>query len=567
MSDSTDEKKLEGVETIKLESNYLRGTIAEGLQDPLTGSIAESDTQLTKYHGIYQQDDRDLRSERRKQKLEPHYQFMVRVRVPGGVCTSEQWLRMDELAHLQANGTLKLTTRQAFQFHGILKRDLKNNIADINKACMDTIAACGDVNRNVMSSVNPHESPAHAEVIEWAQKISDHLTPQTSAYHEIWMDKKLVAGGAPDEEPIYGKTYLPRKFKIAMAIPPQNDSDVYANDLGFIAIVEDGKLVGFNVSVGGGMGMTHNEEETYPRLADVIGFITLDKVLETAETVVKIQRDHGDRTNRKHARFKYTIDDRGIEWFIEEMETRMGWKLEEPRPVHFERNGDQYGWLKGVDDKWYLTVFIEGGRVVDTDDFPMMTGLREIAKIHKGDFRLTGNQGLVIGGITDKARPAIEKLLKKYKLADSHIQSGLRLNAIACVAFPTCGLAMAESERYLPKLIDKLDVILKRVGLEDEPIVIRMTGCPNGCGRPYLGEIGFVGKAPGKYNLYLGAGFVGDRLNKLYRENINEEQILSELDPIIERFAKEKEDGECFGDFVIRAGYVKATPCGKEFHA
>lgn len=567
MSDSADRPKLEGVEFIKEESNFLRGTIAEGLEDRLTGALAESDTQLTKYHGIYQQDDRDLRSERRKQKLEPLFQFMVRVRVPGGVCTPEQWLRMDELAHSHANGTLKLTTRQAFQFHGILKRNLKSNIAEINRACLDTIAACGDVNRNVMSSVNPHASHGHQEVIDWARKISDHLTPQTGAYHEIWLDKKKVAGGLTDEEPIYGKTYLPRKFKTAMAIPPQNDTDIYSQDMGFIAIVEEEKLVGFNVSVGGGMGMTHGDTKTYPRVADVIGFVTPDQVLQVSEEIVKVQRDHGDRTNRKHARLKYTIDDRGVEWFVEELESRLGWKMAEPRPVFFERNGDQYGWLQGVDGKWYLTLFIQGGRVLDTDDYPMMTGLREIAKIHKGDFRLTGNQNVMIGGIADADRPAIEGLLKKYKLADSHFQTGLRLNSMACVAFPTCGLAMAEAERYLPQLLDKLDAVMKRVGLEHEPIVIRMTGCPNGCARPYLGEIGFVGKAPGKYNLYLGAGFVGDRLNKLYRENINEEQILSELEPILERFANEKEAGERFGDFVIRAGYVKETPCGMEFHA
>lgn len=561
------QEKLEEVEIIKDKSNFLRGTIVEGLQDPLTGSIATSDTQLTKFHGIYQQDDRDLRSERRKQKLEPFFSFMIRVRVPGGICSPEQWLAMDALAHSHANGTLKLTTRQAFQLHGVVKRKLKSTMQGINQSLLDTIAACGDVNRNVMGGVNPYESPAHEEVYEWTKKISAHLTPQTGAYHEIWLDGEKIESSLEDVEPIYGKTYLPRKFKMTTVIPPRNDVDVYSQDVGFIAIVEEGKLLGFDVTVGGGMGMTHGDEATYPRIADLIGFVTPDQVLQLSEEIVKIQRDNGCRTNRKHARLKYTIDDRGIEWFVEELETRLGWKLQEPKPFSFDSNGDHYGWVKGTDGKWHITLYIQNGRVLDTEDFPMMTGLREISKVHKGDFRLTGNQNVLIGGIADEDKAEIEALLKKYKLADSHHQTGLRLNSMACVAFPTCGLAMAESERYLPSLIDKLDVIMKDAGLEDDPIVIRMTGCPNGCARPYLGEIGFVGKAPGKYNLYLGASFVGDRLNKLYKENIGEEEILAELDPMIHRYADEREEGESFGDFVIRAGIIKATTEGKNFHA
>ncbi|MCB1069748.1 MAG: assimilatory sulfite reductase (NADPH) hemoprotein subunit [Kiritimatiellae bacterium] len=556
------------VERIKDRSHYLRGTIVESLADPLTGAIAESDTQLIKFHGSYQQDDRDIRDERRKQKLEPLYSFMIRVRVPGGVCTPAQWLTMDALARTYANGSIRLTTRQAFQVHGVLKRNLKATIREINETLMDTIAACGDVNRNVMCNPNPYQSPLHHEVYEVARQISAHFTPQTTAYHEIWLDKKLVAGGErKDEEPIYGKHYLPRKFKTAVAIPPHNDVDIFANDLGLIAIEENGKLAGFNLTVGGGMGMTHGEPETYPRLADILGFVTPDQVLAVAEQIVTVQRDYGDRTNRKHARLKYTIDDRGIQWFREEVERRLGWKLAKARPFAFSGNGDVYGWLQSPDGKWHLTLFIQNGRIIDREGAPMMTGLREIAAIHDGDFRLTGNQNLMLANISPKKKPVIEKLLKKYNLHDTDRQTGLRLNAMACVAFPTCGLAMAESERYLPSLIDKLDVVMKEAGLEQDPIVIRMTGCPNGCARPYLGEIGFVGKAPGRYNLYLGAGFAGDRLNKLYQENVNEQQILEILTPLLHRYGKERKPGEKFGDFVIRKKIVRATREGKDFHA
>ena len=560
------EKRVE-VERIKDASNYLRGTLVKSLQDPLTGALAEDDTQLSKYHGIYQQDDRDLRDERRKQKLEPHYQFLVRIRVPGGVCTPTQWLEVDRIANTWCNPAIRLTTRQAYQLHGIVKRDLKKTIAEINDALLDTIAACGDVNRNVMCNPNPYQSSLHKEVYEYARRLNEHLTPRTTAYHEIWLDEELLSSTRRDEEPIYGKHYLPRKFKIAIAIPPSNDVDIFANDLGFIAIAEDDHLTGFNVTVGGGLSMTHGETETYPRLADVIGYCPKNKTLQVAEEIVKIQRDFGDRTNRKHARFKYTIDDRGVDWLKFELNQRLGWNLEAPRSFTFEHSGDRYGWIEGANDTWHHTLFIQNGRILDTEDTPMMTGLREIAKVHCGDFRLTANQNLIIGQVSAKKKPVIEALLKKYQLADSHLQSGLRLNAMACVAFPTCGLAMAESERYLPSLIDKLDIIMKEAGLENEAILLRMTGCPNGCARSSLGEIGFIGKAPGKYNLYLGAGYQGQRLNKLYRENINEEQILTELTPILHRYAREREPGERFGDFVIKAGYVKEVLAGKDFHA
>jgi sulfite reductase (NADPH) hemoprotein beta-component len=568
MTDITPEQlaKQAEVERIKEASNYLRGTLSESLQDPLTGALAEDDTQLCKYHGIYQQDDRDLRDERRRQKLEPRYQFMARIRMPGGICTPTQWLEVDRIANTWCNNSIRLTTRQTVQLHGIVKRNLKKTIAEINAALLDTIAACGDVNRNVMCNPNPQQSRLHAEVYEYARRISEHLTPRTTAYHEIWLDEELLSSSRQDEEPIYGKRYLPRKFKIAVAIPPSNDVDIFANDLGFIAIAEDDHLLGFNVSAGGGLSMTHGEPETYPRLADVIGYCPKNKALQVAEEIVTIQRDFGDRTQRKHARFKYTIEDRGIDWLKFELNRRLGWSMEPPRPFVFEHSGDRYGWVEGANDTWHYTLVVQNGRIFDTEVHPMMTGLREIAKVHDGDFRFTANQNLMIGQVSSKRKPVIDELLEKYQMSGGQ-QTALRLNSMACVALPTCGLAMAESERYFPSLLDKLDVAVRQAGLADDPILIRMTGCPNGCARSVLAEIGFIGKAPGKYNLYLGGGFYGQRLNKLYRENINEEQIINELTPILQRYAREREPGQRFGDFVIKAGYVEEVVAGRDFHA
>ncbi len=557
------------VEDIKRRSDYLRGTLTESLKDRITGSISEDDNRLMKFHGSYMQDDRDLRNERNKQKLEPAYQFMVRVRAAGGVVTPEQWLMMDRIAHKYANGTIRLTTRQSFQLHGVIKWNMKSLIQEVNKELLSTLAACGDVNRNVMCNPNPYQSEVHEQVYEWARKISDHLDPRTRAYHEIWLDEEKVVDSrdGEEQEPIYGPVYLPRKFKIGIAVPPSNDVDVFSQDLGLIAIHENGKLLGFNVAVGGGMGMTHGDPKTYPQLARVIGFITPEQAVDLAEKTVTIQRDYGDRSVRKHARFKYTIDDRGIEWFVEELEKRLGWKLQEARSYHFDHNGDRYGWVKGSNNKWHFTLFIQNGRVKDEDGYRLLTGLREIAKIHTGDFRLTGNQNLIIGNVSSQKKKKIEQLIEAHGLTDGAAYSALRRNSMACVALPTCGLAMAESERYLPTLLDKLELILDEAGLRDDEIVIRMTGCPNGCARPALAELSFIGKAPGKYNMYLGGGFAGHRLNKLYRENIGEAEILGELRPIFNRYAKERLEGEHFGDFCIRAEYVKAVHSGLDFHA
>ncbi|MFZ7944452.1 assimilatory sulfite reductase (NADPH) hemoprotein subunit [Neobacillus sp. 19] len=556
------------VERIKDESNYLRGTLKEVMQDRISAGIPDDDNRLMKHHGSYLQDDRDLRNERQKQKLEPAYQFMLRVRLPGGVAAPNQWLVMDELAEKYGNGTLKLTTRETFQMHGILKWNMKNTIQEIHASLLDTIAACGDVNRNVMCASNPYQSEIHAEVYEWSKKLSDDLLPRTRAYHEVWLDEEKVAGTPEVEEiePMYGRTYLPRKFKIGIAVPPSNDIDVFSQDLGFIAIVEDSKLIGFNIAIGGGMGMTHGDTATYPQVAKVIGFCKTEQLYEVAEKTITIQRDYGNRSERKNARFKYTVDRLGLETVKEELENRLGWKLSEAKPYHFDHNGDRYGWVKGIQGRWHFTLFVEGGRVTDYDHVQLKTGLREIAKIHTGDFHLTANQNVIIANVSSQKKKKINELIEKYGLTDGMHVTALRRNSMACVALPTCGLAMAEAERYLPVLINKIEEIVDESGLREEDITIRMTGCPNGCARHALGEIGFIGKAPGKYNMYLGAAHDGSRLSKMYRENIGEAEILKELSVILPRYAKERQEGEHFGDFVIRAEIVKATTDGTNFH-
>jgi len=539
------------VEGIKQRSNYLRGTILEGLADGTSGALAADDTQLAKFHGFYQQDDRDIRNERMRQKLEPSYSFMIRVRVPGGIATPAHWLALDALARKYADNTLRLTTRQAFQFHGVTKGNLKKTIRAINDSLLDTIAACGDVNRNVMCSPLADKSAVHRAAYEAATAISEHLTPRTRAYHEIWLDGEKVESTA-DVEPIYGATYLPRKFKIAVAIPPSNDVDVYSQDLGFIAIEKNGELIGFNVTAGGGMGMTHGEPETYPRVADVIGYCTIDQAVEVAEQVVALQRDFGDRCNRKNARLKYTIADRGLKWFCEELNGRLGFVLAEPRKFAFLSRGDTIGWSKNLHGQWDLTVFIPSGRIKNSGDQQVLDGLLAIAQLHRGDFRLTPNQNLIVSGVDAADKPAIEKLALKHGVTARQHTTPLRQQALACVAFPTCGQAMAEAERILPELSERLEAVLAKHDLTEEPISFRITGCPNGCARPYLAEIGLVGKAPGRYNLFLGGSADGARLNRLAHENLDESRILQVLDDLLARFAANRRDGESFGDFADR---------------
>lgn len=564
MNNSIDWTVLSEVEKLKYDSNYLRGTLLESLADPVTAAIAAGDTQISKFHGLYQQFDRDLEKERKRQKLEPAFSFLIRVRMPGGLISPKQWLQMDYLSETYANNTLKLTTRQAFQLHGVIKSKLKTTLQGINEVLLDTIAACGDVNRNVMSHPNPAESGLHAEIYETAKQISEHLLPSTTAYHEIWLDKHIIADSKEVIEPIYGDRYLPRKFKIALVLPPYNDSDVFSQDLGFIAIVEKNIIIGYNVIVGGGMGTTFGMPETYPRLATEIGFCEVNKVIEVAEKIVLVQRDYGNRQNRKLSRLKYTIDSRGVDWFKNELFKYTGYSLAASKPYKFTRNGDRLGWKKGTDNKWSYTLFVEGGRVIDKNGINLKSALRQIAQKIKGSFILTGNQNLIIAGLNDKEKKQTIIILSENGALNENY-SGIRSNSIACVALNTCGLAFAEAERYLPTLISKIEAILAEYGILDNEIVIRMTGCPNGCGRPYLAEIGFVGKSEGYYNLYLGGNFIGTRLNTLYKETISETEILETLKPIIKDYAENREKNEYFGDFVIRKKYVTETKSGKEF--
>ena len=552
-------------EYIKEASDYLHGTLADGLREEITGAIVEDDAQLVKFHGMYLQDDRDLRAERTRKKMEKAFAFMIRVRIPGGVLTPAQWLALDQVARDYGNGSMRLTTRQTVQLHRVIKANLKPTLKAIDAVLLSSIAACGDVNRNVMCNPNPYQSHAHAAAIELARKISKHLEPRTSAYREIWLDGERIAGGEEEVvEPIYGKTYMPRKFKTVVALPPSNDVDVFAQDLGFIAILDaQNEVAGWNVTVGGGMGMTHGEPDTYPRVADVLGFCRTEDALAVAEAVVTVQRDWGDRVNRKHARLKYTIEDRGLDNFREQVERRSGVELDPPQPFSFTSTGDRYGWTEGPTS--HLTLYIESGRVRDfVSGAQMLTGLRLIASLHDGDFRITPNQNLVIANVAEPKRAEIERIASDHGLLAP--RSGLRRNSMACVALPTCGLALAESERYLPDLVLALEERLATHGIEKDDIVIRMTGCPNGCARPYLAEIGLVGRGPGRYNLYLGAAYDGSRLSKLYREDLDHAGIVSVLDPVFAAYAAKRHDGERFGEFVIRAGFVARSGNGRDFH-
>ncbi len=565
MPTDTPEDKRARNEHIKEASGLLRGTLAEGLLRNATGAISEDDGQLVKFHGMYLQDDRDLRAERTKKKMEKAFSFMIRLRIPGGVVSPQQWLILDDIARTYANGTLRATTRQTFQYHGVIKSNLKRAMRAIDGALLDTIAACGDVNRNVLAATNPVQTGAHRAALDLGRRISDELLPKTGAWREIWLDGERVVG-AEEDEPVYGRTYLPRKFKTVVAVPPSNEVDIFAHDLGFIAILDErGTLEGWNVTVGGGMGMTHGEPETFPRLADVMLFCEPDWAVRVAEAVMTVQRDWGDRTNRKAARLKYTIERHGLAAFRAEVEKRVGRSFAEPRPFSFTDNGDRYGWSEGEGGRQNLTLFIENGRIKDAEGGPrMLSGLRRIAEIHDGEFRLTGNQNVIVANVAPEKRAEIEALVAEYGLTAS--AGPVRRNAMACVALPTCGLALAESERYLPDLITLLEARMASHGLGDDEITLRMTGCPNGCARPYIAEIGFVGRGPGRYHLYLGAAFDGSRLSKLYAEDVDQDGILAALDPLFAAYARTRRPGERFGDFVIRAGYIARTDAGRHFH-
>jgi sulfite reductase (NADPH) hemoprotein beta-component len=556
-------KPLAANETIKSNSHLLRGSIASDLTDTSTGAISDDNGQLTKFHGLYLQDDRDLRIALKKAGKEKAFSFMLRVRLPGGRCTPAQWLVLDSLADRVANQSLRLTTRQTFQFHGVLKGNLKPLIKGMHEVLLDSIAACGDVNRNVMAPPNPERSAVLQEVYDHARAWSEFALPKTRAYHEIWLDDEKVAGGEPEIEPMYGATYLPRKFKTGFALPPSNDVDIFSQDLGFIAVVESDRLVGYNVVVGGGLGMSHGNEETFPRLADQLGFIKASDVNAVGEAVLTTQRDHGDRTNRKHARLKYTIEDRGLAWFRAEVERRSGVAFGSPRSFSFTSIQDPFGWQRCADGSWFYGLHILSGRIRDADGWLMKSALREIAGIHEGDFRLTPSQNLTISGVTDQKKPLIDSILARHGLASENVRSGLRLNALSCVALPTCGLALAESERALPEFLERFETILEQLGLKHDAISLRITGCPNGCARPYLAEIGFVGRAPGKYALYLGASYQGTRLNRLFAPSVTLDDAVGLLAPVLKRYALERQDNERFGDWCDRV----ILPADATFHS
>ncbi len=554
----SEKNNLSAIEKIKQASDGLRGTIKESLADELTGAIREDDQALIKFHGMYQQDDRDRREERAEKKLDRLYSFMIRLRLPGGFISADKWIAANAIAEDNSTGVIKITTRQTIQLHGIVKSKIKPTISAFNKANLDSIATCGDINRNVTCASHPVQSPLHAEVFAYASKISDLLFPKTKAYYEIWIDDEKIADKNEEIDPLYQDRYLPRKFKIGIGIPPNNEVDVLINDLALIAIIEEGKLQGFNIAIGGGLSATHGNAETYPRLATVIGFAdTEEKILKTIYEVVTVQRDYGNRSDRKLARLKYTVDKLGVEKYKEEVEKRTGFKLEPARPFSFDQRIDYYGWHKASNGLWYYTLFVENGRVLDDEKLAMKTGLLEIAKTKKSNFLFTASQNIIISDVAEADKEAINTILDNFKLIEhTNNASALRKNAIACVALPTCPLALAEAQRYLPDLISKIEPLLDKHELSNEDIVLRMTGCPNGCGRSTAAEIGFIGTAAGKYNLHLGGDNQGLRLNKIYKDNLDEAAILSELDGLFASFKKEKNTNERFGDFAIRKELV-----------
>ncbi|GLT13242.1 assimilatory sulfite reductase (NADPH) hemoprotein subunit [Vibrio algivorus] len=556
-------------ERLKAESNFLRGTIEEDLQNPITGAVTGDNFTLIRFHGMYLQDDRDIRAERAKQKLEPLHTLMVRARLPAGVITPTQWLGVDKWADEHTlYGSIRLTTRQTFQYHGILKPNIKKVHKALNSIGIDSIGTAADMNRNVLCTANPYQSEVHQEAYEWSKRISEHFLPHARGYAEVWLDAEKIDSTVQEEEPILGRTYLPRKFKTTIAIPPLNDVDVHANDLNFVAIEENGKLIGFNVLVGGGLAMTHGDTSTYPRRADDFGFIPVGQTLAFAEAVVTTQRDWGNRSNRKNAKTKYTLDRVGVDVFKAEVEKRAGSKFEPSRPYEFTERGDRIGWSEGIDGKHYLSLFIENGRILDYPGKTLKTGMAELAKVHKGDFRITANQNLIVAGVAADQKELIESIAVAHGLMDAST-SEQRKNSMACVAFPTCPLAMAEAERFLPSFVTEVEGILAKHQLpKEENIILRVTGCPNGCGRAMLAEIGLVGKAPGRYNLHLGGNRSGTRVPKMYKENITDKQILQDIDELVSRWSKERKEKEAFGDFVIRVGIIEEVVISKrDFHA
>jgi len=545
-------RKKSKIEKIKENSDYLRAPLAKEIGND-SDHFGKKTIQVLKFHGTYQQDDRDLREGRDR-----HYIFMIRGRLPGGKMTADQYLALDNIADKYANGTLRVTTRQAFQLHGVIKKDLKDTIQEINDSLITTLGACGDIVRNVMATPAPDIDGRQEQVQEFANELSDILLPATNAYHELWLNGDKVYSGKEEVtngEPLYGHSYLPRKFKVGIALPKDNSIDAHTQDIGLVALFDNqNEIEGFNVIVGGGMGMNHRKENTFPRLGDDLGYVPKDKVVDVVKGIISIQRDQGNRKNRKQARMKYLIHEWGLEKFEKELINRIGFELEPFRELP-EFDLDLYlGWNKQSDGNWFLGVSVENGRIKDEGQLQLKTALRKIAKEFKTGFRLTPNHNVLLTNVKEEEKEAITELLHDHGvLLDDEI-SNLIKYSMACPALPTCGLAITESERALPDIIRELDEVVHELGLEDEELSVRMTGCPNGCSRPYVADIGLVGRSLDKYSIFIGGDNSGTRLNTKYKDMVERENLVEELRPLLEQFSENRSNGESFSDYWNRVG-------------
>jgi sulfite reductase (ferredoxin) len=558
-------RDLSRVERVKATSNGLRGGIADELAQATT-HFTDDAGQLLKFHGIYQQDDRDRRREARRLGLDKAHAMMIRTRVPGGVVPAEAYLAHDRIAGEWGNGTLRITTRQDFQLHGVLKGNLHRTIRAINDALLTTLGGCGDQVRNIMACAAPYQDPLRDRVQELLPRLVGALTPTTHAYMEIWLDGELAASSArePDVDPLYGSSYLPRKFKVAVAIEGDNCVDVYANDLGLVARAgSDGSLAGFEVLVGGGLGRTANKPATRPHVAKPLGFVPAEGVADVARAIVAVQRDHGDRVDRRHARLKYLIADRGVDWFREQVDQLLDSPLKRSGPLHWTNAADHLGWGEQGDNRFFYGLFVENGRIEDRDGYGLRTALREIVSELGCEVRLTPQQNLVLTGLREEHRERIVSRLRAAGVTPSEEVSASLSHSMACPAYPTCGLAVAESERAMPSLIRQIDVVQSRHGLADQPISYRMTGCPNGCARPYLGDVGFVGTTLGKYDVFLGGDLEGTRLNERYAHNVRLEDIPDVLAGPLAEYAGSRRPGEGFGDWCHRNGVAALAERGQ----
>lgn len=553
-----EEPKLTAVEGIKQESRLLRGTIADEIASP-TACFNSDNIQLLKFHGSYQQDDRDLRTERKKAGLDKAYSMMLRLRIPGGRCTADQFLSMLDVCEELGNSTVKITTRQTIQLHGIVKDNLRPTIKRVNELALSTLAACGDVNRNIMCCPAKRVSPVHAELQRITDELTEAMAPKTPAYHELWVSEpdsteKELVGGGQETEPLYGPTYLPRKFKMGIALPEDNCIDIYTQDLGLLAVVREGQIVGYNVLVGGGMGTTPAKKTTYPALGKRMAFVTPEQVVGVCQAILKVQRDNGNRTDRKLARMKYLVDRWGIDKFRQEVETYFGDRLEDCKPDDVTGVDDHMGWQEQGDGKWSYGLNIENGRLYDNDQVQYKAAIRAICEEFDTEIRMTGHQSLIFTDIDAAKKDRLIQLITQHHIRTTEETSTVRRWSMACVALPTCGLAITESERRLPGLIDGLEQPLAKLGLDRERFTIRMTGCPNGCARPYNADMALVGKAKDRYTLYVGGGWLGNRLAYIYKDLVPDSQVVDEMVGVFAAYKANRQEGESIGDFCSRVG-------------